>query len=39
MKNYMDNSIRYTPEAIQASIKEFYEHMKNDTQLFKDVKH
>merc|ERR1711959_529198 len=36
--NFMDKSMKYTPEAILNSIKEFYFHMKNDTDLFKNVK-
>ena len=34
----MEKSMKYTPEAILNSIKEFYFHMKNDTDLFKNVK-
>lgn len=30
--------MKYTPEAILGSIKEFYFHMKNNTKLFQDVK-
>ena len=36
--DYMEKSMKYTPEAILNSIKEFYFHMKNDTDLFKNVK-
>ena len=36
--NFMDKSMKYTPEAILNSIKEFYFHMKNNTDLFKNVK-
>lgn len=38
MENFMDKSIKFTPDAIINSIKEFYSHMKNNTQLFKNVK-
>ena len=36
--DFMEKSIKYTPEAIMSSIKEFYFHMKNDTEIFKNVK-
>jgi hypothetical protein len=36
--NFMDKSMKYSPEAILNSIKEFYFHIKNDTDLFKNVK-
>lgn len=31
MEGFMDRSVKYTPTAILASIKEFYGHMKNNT--------
>ena len=36
--DFMEKSIKYTPEAILSSIKEFYFHMKNNTDLFENVK-
>lgn len=36
--NFQDKSVKYTPEAIMASVKEFYGHMKGNTELFKNVK-
>lgn len=36
--NFQDKSVKYTPEAIMGSIKEFYGHMKGNTELFQGVK-
>lgn len=36
--DFMEKSMKYTPEQILNSIKEFYFHMKNDTEIFKNVK-
>jgi hypothetical protein len=38
VEDYMEKSMKYSPEAILGSIKEFYFHMKNNTKLFQDVK-